>query len=149
MYPYYEPPGLDQWVIGYQYYGGVTNWVNPLAPGPTGMGRSWSPVKLSTSQPHWALAADVIMRTPGSPWGYFVPADRDLFQGVPPHGRAGVKPAGSNHVYVDGSARWIKVEELRYLHSFNSRPAWFYQDLKDLPAAFLSQVDATSMKVQP
>src|SRR5688572_24405045 len=30
-YPVYEA-ALVQWVIGYQYFGGVTNWMNPLAP---------------------------------------------------------------------------------------------------------------------
>src|SRR6188768_4323590 len=28
-YPVFEP-AYNQWVIGYQYFGGITNWMNPL-----------------------------------------------------------------------------------------------------------------------
>jgi hypothetical protein len=40
-YPIYEP-GFEQWVIGYQYFGGITNWRTPSFVG--GIGRSYSPV---------------------------------------------------------------------------------------------------------
>ena len=49
--PVYEPPGLDQWVIGYLYYGGITNWSNSQ-----GNFASASPVKLAQSRPTYVLA---------------------------------------------------------------------------------------------
>src|SRR5215510_7199615 len=52
--PQYEgtasPP---QWVIGYDYMGGYTNWVTPA-----GSFRGHSPYKLALSKPYWVLAAD-------------------------------------------------------------------------------------------
>src|SRR6185436_4067665 len=52
-----------QWVIGYQYFGGITNWVNSA-----GTFDARSPVKISSSQPHWALAADFVAKINGV-WG--------------------------------------------------------------------------------
>lgn len=150
-YPVYEPPGLDQWVIGYQYWGGITNWINPAYSG--GMNRSWSPVKLST-KPHWALASDTVIRNGSNPWGVFDPAgDRDIFDGVPPHRKAkGGMPAGSNHVYADGSGSWVKADRLRFFHSWNinGRRSYFYQDYADFPAIFISQLDGNAaMRIGP
>ena len=147
-YPLYEPPPLDQWVIGFQYLGGITNWRNPAGTFP-----SRSPVKLSVSQPHWVLAAEMIIKSGSLPWGSFSPSgDRFIFEGVPPHRspRSGM-PTGGNHVFVDGSARWIRAEDLRRLHSWNidGRRAYFFQDRKDFPPTLLSQIDAPSMKIGP
>ena len=97
-FPQYERE-YDQWVIGFQYFGGITNWMNPLAPG--GIGRSYSPVKLANSQPHWTLAADAVMKIGGA-WGT---DDRDIFTGVPPHRGNSKKAVGGNQVFIDGSAR--------------------------------------------
>ena len=60
--PVYEPE-YQQWVIGYQYFGGITNWINPA-----GTFASLSPVKLGLSRPTWTLAADTVMRIQGK-WG--------------------------------------------------------------------------------
>jgi prepilin-type N-terminal cleavage/methylation domain-containing protein len=131
-YPVYEP-AFTQWVIGYQYLGGVTNWLNPEFSG--GIGRSYSPIKLSTSQPHWTLAADLVMKT-GAQWG--VGNDRDLFEKVPPHlGSRSKKPIGGNQVFVDGSARWCRANEMSFFHSWSpgrgsGREGFFYQDTKDV-----------------
>ena len=144
-YPVFEP-SFNQWVIGYQYFGGITNWANP-----TGNFRGLSPVKLASSKPHWALVADVVIRSGTSAWGTFSPsADRDIFDGVPPH-RTGLLPAGANHVFADSSARWIKAEQLRRLHSWSlhARRAYFYQDRSDFPTALLQQVDSPSMRIGP
>jgi prepilin-type N-terminal cleavage/methylation domain-containing protein len=147
-YPRYEAPPLDQWAIGYQYFGGLRIWKTLVGNFP-----NLSPVKLTTSQPHWLLAADVITRSGTEPWGTFSPAtDRDLFDGVPPHRNGGTGlPSGANHVLVDGSASWVKVSDLRRLHSWdiNGRRMYYYQDRKDFPDALLTQVDATSMRVTP
>ncbi len=98
-YPVYES-AFGQWVIGFQYFGGVTNWTNPSAA--AGINRSYSPVKLANSQPHWALAVDAVMKIDGA-WGT---DDRDIFTGVPPHRGRSKKALGGNQVFVDGSARW-------------------------------------------
>ena len=149
-YPVYEGGSLNQWVIGYQYWGGITNWNNPSG----GMGRSWSPIKLSSSKPHWCLGSDVVIRNGSNPWGVFDPAaDRDIFDGVPPHKKArGGMPAGANHVYADGSGSWIKADRLRFFHSWNltGRKSYFYQDYSDFPAIFVNQLESNpGMRIQP
>ncbi|PYJ02762.1 MAG: prepilin-type cleavage/methylation domain-containing protein [Verrucomicrobia bacterium] len=143
-YPVYES-SFEQWVIGYQYWGGITNWTNPAFPG--GLGRSWSPIKLGTAKPHWALASDVIIRDGNMAWGTFDPAaDRDIFDGVPPHRRtAAGLPDGANHVYADGSGSWVKARQLRFFHSWNltARRSYFSQNYildADLPASFVAQL---------
>jgi hypothetical protein len=132
-YPVYEPAFM-QWVIGYQYFGGVTNWMNPSSPG--GIGRSYSPVKLSSSQPYWTLAADMVMKIGGA-WGT---DDRDIFTGVPPHKGKGNKPIGGNQVFVDGSARWVRAQDMSFFHCWDgagaARVAYFYQDPRDFTGIF-------------
>jgi prepilin-type N-terminal cleavage/methylation domain-containing protein len=112
----------DQWVIGYQYFGGITNWLNPAGSFP-----SYSPIKLGTSRPTWTLAADSIMKIDGR-WG----AGRDsAFKGMPQHQGRNKIPVGGNQVFADGSARWIRFENMYYLHSWtgdSSRIAYFFQE---------------------
>ena len=133
-YPVFEP-NYNQWVIGYQYFGGVTNWMNPFRPG--GIGRSYSPIKLANSNPTWALAADSVMKI-NQVWGT---DDRDIFSGMPPHRGKGKKPAGGNQVFVDGSAQWIKAQAMSFFHSWDGskaspRRAYFYQDPSDFEGDF-------------
>ena len=129
-YPVYEP-AFNQWVIGYQYFGGISNWYNPAYS--SGLGRSFSPVKLGASRSHWTLAADVVMKINGA-WGT---DDRDIFSWVPPHRKSGSPlPVGGNQVFADGSAQWIKAEQMSFFHSWNpsftgNRVAYFYQDPSD------------------
>ncbi len=132
-YPVYEP-AYDQWVIGYQYFGGITNWRNPSFT--AGIGRSYSPIKLSTSQPHWALAADMVVKVNGV-WGT---DDRDIFTGVPPHQSAHKRPAGGNQVFADGAVRWVRAQEMSFFHCWDAtgagRAPYFYQDPTDFEGAF-------------
>jgi len=151
--PIYEPQYTPaQWVIGYQYFGGIVNWTGPAYSGP-----GFSPVKFSTSKPHWALAADMILKSGSNPWGYFDydARDKQLFGGSPPHrnGNSPV-PAGANEVFVDGSAQWVKVDNLRFLHSWGptlggNRQLYFWQDPKDLPNALLSRWGSPTLRPQP
>ncbi len=125
-YPVYEA-AYTQWVIGYQYFGGITNWTNPA-----GAFKGYSPEKLSNSQPHWMLANDCVMKINGV-WGT---DDRDLFEGVPPHLGANAKKAvGGNQLYIDGSANWVRAQEMSFFHCWDAtgagRSAYFYQDPKD------------------
>ena len=126
-FPTFEPQ-YPQYNIGYQYFGGITQWQTR---GYTGASRS--PIKLSTSRPHWVLAADATLKVNGQ-WGGL---DREVaYANIPPHrSTVGNRPDGSNQLLVDGSAEWVKAEELYFLHSWSpsTREGYFYQDPKDFP----------------
>lgn len=138
-YPVYEP-GYDQWVVGYQYFGGITNWHNP-----SGVYRSRSPIKLATAQPHWTLAADVVVKVQGA-WGT---DDRDLYRGAPQHlGGRGKIPVIGNQVFVDGSARGIPCERMFFLHSFDlvNRVSYFFQDDMDMDPLLKARLPTLAFK---
>ncbi len=121
-FPQFEKE-YDQWVIGYQYYGGITNWMNPA-----GTFESRSPIKASLSQPSWVLAADANMKVDRK-WG----GGRDTaFKNMPPHQNKTSKlPEGGNELFMDGSARWIKFDRMLFIHSWSTdgtRDAYFFQE---------------------
>ena len=141
--PFYDPaPGgstTPQWDIGYQYFGGITYWFNALYPG--GLTPSLSPVKLGNSKPWWCLAADVQF-TDGA-WGdnpgLATPPLDKLYASLPAHRKGGsLRPPGGNEVFCDGSAQWIKIDQMSMLTTWasviTSRQLYFYQDPKDFPA---------------
>ena len=137
-FPQYERE-YDQWIIGFQYFGGIETWINPAGQFP-----SRSPVKLSQSQPAWVLAADAVMKIDNK-WG----GGRDTaFKDMPQH-RAGANarlPAGGNQLYADGSASWMRFQRMLFLHSWDaggSRDAYFYQE--DLG----EQLDKQRAKLKP
>ncbi|HOW66642.1 MAG TPA: type II secretion system protein [Candidatus Paceibacterota bacterium] len=120
-FPQYEAD-YDQWVIGFQYFGGIPKWKNPA-----GTFNSRSPIKIGQSKPQWVLAADAVMKIDGK-WG----GGRDsAFKNIPPHRGTQGRPAGGNQTFMDGSARWVKFEEMLFIHSWNpggGRDAYFYQE---------------------
>ena len=123
--PYYSSE-YDEWAIGYQYYGGITNWVNPAFPNGTA---SYSPVKLSQAKPTWVLAADALTDsatgTGPKVWSWWNP------DAIVPHQRPGRPyPDGGEHLKVDGSAWWIKIERTRYLSTWSVgvRDCYIYQE---------------------
>lgn len=121
-FPIYEP-AEDDWLIGYQYFGGLTNWNTPR-----GILPSASPIRLASAKPQWALAADATMKVNGS-WG----GGRDVaFADLPPHPGTGPRPAGGNQVHVDGSARWVPFENMYFIQVQNWRnsacESFFFQD---------------------
>ena len=125
-FPTYEAE-YPQFVIGYQYFGGIATWLNPA-----GTFTSRSPVKTTLARPGWCLAADCIMKIDGVWGGGRATAYKDM----PQHrGARGLVPAGGNNVFIDGSASWVRFKEMFYLHTWNadgSRIAYFYQnDLGD------------------
>ena len=97
-----SPP---QWVIGYTYFGGLTDWNNVgLTPAV-----SYSPVKLSNAKPYWVLAADALIKF-GTVWAGSSPAPAAngrafVYANCPPH-KKGSSPAGGNEIFADGSASW-------------------------------------------
>ncbi len=122
-FPQYEA-AFDQWIIGFQYFGGIETWVNPAGSFP-----SRSPVKLGQTQPTWVLAADAVMKIDNQ-WGN----GRDsAFKDMPQHrnGASGRIPAGGNQLYADGSASWMRFDRMLFIHSWDAggtRDAYFYQD---------------------
>jgi prepilin-type N-terminal cleavage/methylation domain-containing protein len=121
-----------QYVTGYQYFGGVSEWRNVSYPKGSSIFPSHSPVKLANAKPFWVVAADIILRN-GS-WGNTTanPGPTTVS-----HQAKGGVPAGSNESFADGSANWIKFSSMLRLHSYNpgaSRDFYFYQDLSDFDA---------------
>ena len=134
-------PG-GQWAIGYQYFGGITNWCNPafFAGVP-----SRSPVTFSESQPTWVLAADAILKIQGA-WGT-VPnvGNGRAFENMPPHRQPkSTLPTGGNELLMDGSVHWYPFEKMYFLTTWQSlwgqRQAFFYQDTNDFDPALLAQL---------
>jgi prepilin-type N-terminal cleavage/methylation domain-containing protein len=125
-----------QWDIGYQYLGGITNWINPAyASG----GPSHSPVILTRAKPFWCLAADVVFYN-GTAGGWNIDtnkngAEPELYVNLPSHRLGGTAtPAGGNEVFCDGSAQWCKLQDMRFLTTWQldgTRQFYFYQDSSD------------------
>ena len=116
------------WSMGYQYYGGMTNWMWGIKKRP-----SVSPFKTTTAKASWMLAADAIVKFAynGGPTGWGdanVPATNEL-AALPAH-RRGSLPAGGNEVFVDGSVSWIKAAQMYNLYNLNggTYAFYFYQD---------------------
>jgi prepilin-type N-terminal cleavage/methylation domain-containing protein len=126
-FPTYEP-AYPQYNIGYQYFGGITRWMTRGY-----QGESRSPIKVSTSRPHWVLAADCTMKINGA-WGG---VDRSVaYENLPQHlGARGKVPVGGNQLLIDGSASWVRAEEMYFLTTWavGTRDGYFYQDPKDFP----------------
>jgi prepilin-type N-terminal cleavage/methylation domain-containing protein len=129
--PTFEP-GQGQWLIGYNYYGGITTWFNTAFPSGT---PSYSPVKLSGSRPMWVLATDCANRYIASG-----AANADWTVGVPPgvpHRRRGADyPDGLNEVLTDGSVSWCKIEKTLQLSEFSPSYEHDYMYQSDLPPEF-------------
>lgn len=145
-FPYWDG---TQWVLGYQYFGGMTNWQNPLnsSPGFT----SCSPIKISQSQPHWALAADCTVKIDGV-WGGGLNTSSDGvdFANMPSHLPKKV-PQGGNEVFMDGSARWVRFTDMWYLATWNtggSRKPYFYQDPKDFDPLLIKYLPSLTPAAQ-
>ena len=117
------------YVIGYQYYGGVTTWFNSVVPG--GIPAS-SPIKTAQSKPGWMLAADFNAKFDGgvASWNQISTSGAtNAFDNQPRHPNRDMKPAGANEVFIDGSARWIKGKDLLFIHTWAApREMYFYQD---------------------
>ena len=118
-------PGSGQWTLGYQYYGGIPTWNNNLGSFP-----SASPIKTATAKPHMVLAADLVIKFDGK-WSDNAnnPAPSG-FSNLPAHRNRSSLPAGGNELFIDGSARWVKAVDMRFVHSWNpaARELFIHQD---------------------
>jgi prepilin-type N-terminal cleavage/methylation domain-containing protein len=114
------------WAMGYQYYGGVTNWYTTSGNKVT----SGSPIKSSLSKSTWMLAADLIMdfvTPPAQQWSLTpAPTPNNGWYGLPTHARSG-RAAGANELFADGSGSWIKVQQMFNYYQGPSRYFFFYQ----------------------
>jgi prepilin-type N-terminal cleavage/methylation domain-containing protein len=155
--PYYDttaspaapdlPPG--QWVLGYEYMGGMTNWATPAGDFP-----SHSPIKLGTAKPYWVLAADEMVRDQNSGWGGVAGSPLYAWDDTPPHRSFRSKsPAGGNEVFADGSARWIKYQSLYFFHEYQGytgvRQFFWYQDSTDFSADLNAELSGLSVANYP
>jgi len=137
---YEEIPRLriaPTWTIGYQYFGGITTWMNPWFP--TGI-PSRSPVKLTQAKPAWCLAADAVLKVAGQ-WGKTY-KDRPVpYSNLPPHRGLTRTPAGGNQLFADGSCRWVRFGDMHFLTTwqpnFRERQCFFYQDPSDFDPALV------------
>jgi prepilin-type N-terminal cleavage/methylation domain-containing protein len=131
---YHGDTAPPQWNVGYQYLGGISWWFNPLFTAGT---PSRSPVKLSRAKPDWVLAADIVCKSPGaaSLWGDVVSPEA-VHRVAHQRPKAGF-PDGANHLTVDGSVSWIKVENLYLINTWRGdRLYFFYQnDLGDISSS--------------
>jgi prepilin-type N-terminal cleavage/methylation domain-containing protein len=141
--PQYEgfavPP---QWVIGYTYFGGLTNWnnsgQNPMV--------SYSPVKLGRAKPHWVLAADAVIKI-GNTWADQAVDRSDprywVYENCPPHKKSG-SPAGGNEVFADGSAAWRKIDswyKFTYWNgAYGQTFVYWSQDSSDFTASLIARL---------
>jgi prepilin-type N-terminal cleavage/methylation domain-containing protein len=132
-------PGYKQFLIGYQYYGGITGWTNNVW-----QGAACSPIKTTRSKPTWMLAADLVAQPDAVNWSH--PDDGSGWSSLPAHRDGAANfPAGGNEVFIDGSVRWIKAKRnMMFIHSWSTiRPLYFYQeDLGSMQSAqaFLQRV---------
>ncbi len=140
--PIYQPNPVGQppqWVLGYQYFGGITTWYNPQYSGGV---PSHSPVKLGQAKPFWTLAADAVIKVNGV-WGGTDPSNPDAYLHLPPHKNGNV-PAGGSEARCDGSALWSKFNEMYFFTSWDAsgttRACFYSQDTSDLDAAFVTSL---------
>ena len=148
--PYYDGGAAPaQWIIGYQYMGGMTNWNTAL-----GNRAAHSPIKIATSRAYWALAGCPLVRGSGG-WGGLGGTPQYAWDDIPEHKKIGSStPEGGNEVFADGSAKWIKYETMYLFHEYNgatgARQFFWYQDATDFadrtPAITGADLNALSAK---
>jgi prepilin-type N-terminal cleavage/methylation domain-containing protein len=107
-----------QWVIGYCYFGGMTNWnTSPITVDNL---KSHSPVKLANAKPYWVLAADPLIKKALNWAGESAKEAGDrrnlqIYANCPPH-KSAKRVEGANEVFVDGSAEWRSVRRYAFHH---------------------------------
>lgn len=77
------------------------------------------------------LAADTVAKQDGTKTFANQPAQAvtSAWHDLPPHKNKNFTPVGANEVFIDGSARWIKGDLLRFIHTWGSgREFYFWQE---------------------
>ena len=150
--PYYDSV-RGQYVIGFQYFGGVTIWKSSAYT--TNAIPSHSPVKFGNSKPYWVLGADAVGKIKDavsgqSIWGGLAAAPDNLFYtDMPPHKKKGGLPVGGNEVFCDGSVQWHRFEDMYAFTTWQtdgSRIFYFQQDTRDFDATLLAALPSLIAK---
>jgi prepilin-type N-terminal cleavage/methylation domain-containing protein len=119
-------PSPTTWAMGYQYYGGMTNWCTTAGTKvPSG-----SPMKTSTAKATWMLVADAVIDFSAPPTANWNPGPQTPNSGwssLPVHTKTGNSPAGGNQVFADGSGGWIQAKQMQNFYQGNGRFFFFYQ----------------------
>ena len=151
--PYPATADYPQWNIGYQYFGGITEW-SPKGVVGTITG-THSPVKLTQSKPYWCLAADLVAKINGK-WGgseplINIPQIDQSYKSWPPHRKGNAQyPDGGNEVFADGSAQWCKIETMYQFTCWNTQNEfWFYQITDDLASTPFQVGQINALKWNP
>jgi prepilin-type N-terminal cleavage/methylation domain-containing protein len=138
--PYPDTSDYPQWIIGYQYMGGISEWT-PKAQQNVITG-THSPVKLSQSMPYWCLAADMVAKINGTWGGSEALIKNSVIDGTykywPPH-RSGshAYPDGGNEVFADCSAMWCQRQTMYQFTTWTTDDTfWFYQRTSDITSPF-------------
>jgi len=142
--PEYEPGSLNQFDLGYQYFGGAgfKKWVNTA-----GSFTGHSPSKLSQAKPYWVMGADCVMKINGT-WGG-QDTSRNLYANMPSHKGSGNLPAGGNQVFCDGHVEWIKAQSMYFFTTWvqdGTRICYFYQDPQDFDPTLRAVLQFLSYK---
>jgi prepilin-type N-terminal cleavage/methylation domain-containing protein len=128
--PRQDPTTPTQIALGYQYYGGITAWNNPAG---NSIANAPSPTKLASAKPMWCMAGEANARftdqTQNNGWGFDGQTTGDTPRVPHPRPNHGF-PDGGNELYTDGSARWIKFENMYFMTSWNAgnRRLFAYQE---------------------
>ena len=112
-------PNPQRWIIGYQYYGGVTTWHINQGGTITDV-PSASPVKTTASKAGWMLAADLVVNLATPPaymWGDASQPRNSGWTSLPAHKSSGL-PAGGNEVFADGSVTWVDARDMYNVYSY-------------------------------
>ncbi len=119
---------FTQWIIGYQYFGGIREWETSLdVDANHGKYPSRSPVD-NNAKGTWALAAESNLKVDGR-WGGGRPS---AYANMPPHPDKDGKPAGGQVLTFDGAVTWHSRNKLIPIHSWNPSTRecyWYQQDL--------------------
>ncbi len=150
--PAYESSAAPpQWVIGYTYYGGLTNWET----GATTV-KAHSPVRVGLSKSSWVLASDALIKmNGGNTWAEDQVSPTDpryyIYANCPPH-KKGKSAAGANEVFIDGSAAWRGVNQFTFYHftswagAYGQTYVYWSQDSVDFDAQLTSLMSGLVMK---
>lgn len=123
---------MNSYIIAYQYFGGMTEW--NAVPG-VGRIEGLSPVTLEDMTSDKTMVAALIARqTNALGWGQYVdvtdPRGGKPYTDSPAFGlTASGEPRGGNHVFADGSGRWVGFGEIDRLQSWSgNRPMYYFQE---------------------